>query len=95
MDKLKIKAQVSIEFAIAFVLLALFIVLAAKMFAWFGSTLVNRHQAYENSRNTAVGGGIDLVDGVITPVEKISPPPVDFFNKTTGKKDMDLFNESK
>lgn len=84
MDNLKVKAQVSIEFAVTFVILVLFIVLAAKMFAWMNSTMVNRHTAYENSRSmTAAGAARDMV------------PPVDFFTTATGKKPMDVFNENK
>jgi uncharacterized protein (UPF0333 family) len=84
MDNLKVKAQVSIEFAITFVVLVLFVVLAAKMFAWMGSTIVNRHMAYENSRSmTSSGAAKDMV------------PPVDFFTTATGKKPLDVFNEIK
>lgn len=52
MDNTKIKAQVSIEFVVSFVLLALFAVLAAKVFIWLSSTMINRHKAYERSRST-------------------------------------------
>ena len=83
MDNPKVKAQVSIEFAVAFLILVLFTVLAVKMFTWMGSTIINRHIAYENSRNmTSAAAPRDMV------------PPVDFFNATSGKKEMDVFNET-
>jgi hypothetical protein len=84
MDNSKIKAQVSVEFAVAFVLLAIFAVLATRMFVWLGATLVSRHQAYENSRSmTHAGSPKDMV------------PPVEFYTSATGKKPMDIFNETK
>jgi len=83
MDNPKVKAQVSIEFAVAFVMLVLFVVLATKMFTWMGGTIVKRHIAYENSRSmTSAAAPKDMV------------PPVDFFNAATGKKPMDVFNET-
>jgi len=83
MDNSKVKGQVSIEFAITFVILVLFIVLAAKMFTWMGGRIVNRHIAYENSRSmTSAAAPIDMV------------PPIDFFTAATGEIPLDVFNET-
>jgi len=85
MDNPKVKAQVSIEFVISFVLLALFAVLVAKVFVWFESTTVNRHRAYESTRSTRNAGSSSMDAGV------------DFFNSTSTfrKRPMNLFNETK
>lgn len=54
--KKKISAQVSLEFTMAFVALLIFLSAAAKIFVWFGNSIVQRHQGYEISR-TAAGVG--------------------------------------
>jgi hypothetical protein len=79
MDHPKIKAQVSVEFVISFVLLALFAVLAAKVFIWLENTTVNRHINYERTRSVGSSNCIK----------------VDFFNSTSGKRPLNLFNETK
>lgn len=47
------KAQASIEFSLAFVIAILFLVLTARVFVWFGGTLLRRQIAYENTRVVA------------------------------------------
>lgn len=89
MDNPKVKAQASIEFVISFVLLALFVVLAAKVFAWFESTTVNRHKAYERTRSTMYEGPVIIIPGCVTMDAR-----VDFFRNTTGKRPMNIFNET-
>ena len=44
------RAQVAIEFTIALFCLFIFLVATAKMFVWFGSSIVQRHKAYEATR---------------------------------------------
>ncbi len=46
----KIKAQVSLEFTAAFIVLLIFLIAATKLFVWFGNNIVNRHKAYEETR---------------------------------------------
>jgi uncharacterized protein (UPF0333 family) len=87
MDNPKIKAQVSIEFVISFVLLVLFAVLASRVFIWLGNTLVNRHIAYERTRSTAAPA--------VTNSSPTNEAKIDFFNNTTGKRPLDLFNATK
>ena len=75
----KIKAQVSLEFVATFVMLVVFVVLVAKIFAWFQARIVNRHHAYEVTRSMG-------------PSEAASR--VDFFNQGNGKRPLDVFNEN-
>ena len=49
----KISAQVIIEFVSAFIILLIFLVATAKIFVWFCGTIVERHEAFENSRTEA------------------------------------------
>jgi hypothetical protein len=79
MDNPKIKAQVSLEFVISFVLLVLFAVLAAKVFIWVENTMVNRHINYEKTRSVGASNCVK----------------VDFFNETSGKRPMNILNETK
>jgi len=90
MDNPKVKAQVSIEFAVSFVLLVLFVVLVAKMFVWLGSTMVNRHKAYEKTRSMTPG----KPEITTFPVVYTHPVKVDFFNNASGKRPMNIFNET-
>jgi hypothetical protein len=62
MDNFKIKAQVNIEFAAAFVVLAIFVVAATKIFVWLGTTMVNRNKAYEDTRSITTPGKAPAVD---------------------------------
>jgi len=48
-----LKAQAAIEFSLAFICLAIFLVATAKIFIWFGNNIVNRHVAYEATRVAA------------------------------------------
>ncbi len=75
----KLKAQVSLEFAATFVMLVLFVVLVAKMFAWFQGRIVDRHQAYEVTRSMGPGDASGRVE---------------FFNEGNGKRPLDVFNEN-
>ncbi|MCX5707806.1 MAG: hypothetical protein NTY14_02305 [Candidatus Omnitrophica bacterium] len=78
-SKVRLKAQVSLEFVITFVMLVLFVVLATKMFVWFGARIVNRHNAYETTRNMNTG---------------TAATGVDFFNQGNGNTPMNIFHES-
>ncbi|MDD5080346.1 MAG: hypothetical protein PHH68_08535 [Candidatus Omnitrophica bacterium] len=75
MDNFRLKAQVNIEFAVAFVVLAIFVVAAAKIFAWLGATMVNRNQAYEDTRSITNG----------------KAPAVDFYNQTDDANKLKIF----
>ena len=81
MDNSKVKAQVSLEFVVTFVMLVLFVVLVAKIFAWFGARIVSRQQAYELTR---------------TPAGRVSTTAstVNFFAGHPGNVPMDVFNEN-
>ena len=62
MDNGKIKindrAQVSLEFAAAFVVLVFLLAATTKIFVWFGNNIVQRHKDYENTRRDAGNGTI-------------------------------------
>lgn len=75
----KLKAQVSLEFVVTFVMLVLFVVLVAKMFTWFGARMVSRHQAYEVTRSMGPGDASGRVE---------------FFDEGGGKRPLDVFNEN-
>lgn len=84
MENKQIKAQVIIEFALAFMLTILFIFLTAKVLAWMGGSIIKRHKAYEDTR-TIVGCPGNQTDCVMN----ISGD--DFYNETQNK--MDLFKK--
>lgn len=44
------QGQASIEFSLAFIIALLFLVLTARVFVWFGGSMLRRQIAYENSR---------------------------------------------
>ncbi|MFH1191176.1 MAG: hypothetical protein V1670_03160 [Candidatus Omnitrophota bacterium] len=44
-------AQVSLEFAVAFVVLVIFLLATTKIFVWFGNSIVDRNKAYEETRS--------------------------------------------
>ena len=46
----KTSAQVVLEFVSAFIVLVIFLVATVKIFAWFCSNIVERHEAFENTR---------------------------------------------
>lgn len=50
------KAQVIIEFTLAFFCLILFLLATARLFAWFGGSIVRRHRAYQQTRTLAGNG---------------------------------------
>jgi uncharacterized protein (UPF0333 family) len=77
--KAKLKAQVSLEFVITFVMVVLFAVLVTKMFAWFGTRMVNRQKAYEDTRTMRTSDARTRAE---------------FFTESTGKNNMDIFNEN-
>lgn len=52
----KIKAQVTIEFTVALFCLLILLVGTTKMFVWFGNSIVERHKAYEATRQAAATG---------------------------------------
>ena len=74
MDNSKIKAQVSLEFAVTFVMIVLFVVLIAKIFAWMGQTMIDRHKAYEGTRTMNTGTAK-------TGVDFYTKKPLDVFNQ--------------
>lgn len=49
----KIKAQVSLEFTAAFIILLIFLIATTKLFVWFGNNIVERHKKYEKTRRAA------------------------------------------
>lgn len=71
----KIKAQVVIEFTLAFVILVVFLIATTRVFVWLANDTVNRHKAYEATRSASTS----------------QPPAVDFYNNATGKKPLDIF----
>ncbi len=81
-NKLK-KAQVTIEFALAFMLTILFVVLTAKVLAWMGGSIIKRHKAYENSR-TIVGCPGNQANCTMNLTDK-------FYDESANK--MDLFKK--
>ena len=50
------RAQVTIEFTIALFCLLIFLVATTKIFVWFGSNIVQRHKAFEDTRTEAGTG---------------------------------------
>jgi hypothetical protein len=60
LDGVKIKGQATIEYALAFTITMLFLVLVVKMFAWFCGTTVRRHEAFEQTRNATAGGAVQV-----------------------------------
>lgn len=54
--KYNFKAQVAIEFALAFICLAIFLVATSRVFIWCGNNMVRRNNAFEQSR-VAAGTG--------------------------------------
>jgi hypothetical protein len=81
--KAKLKAQVSLEFVITFVMLVLFVVLVAKIFAYFGNRIVSRQQAYELTRSAA--GNV---------AGSSSGSQINFFTGRPGNVSMDVFHEN-
>jgi len=62
MDRAKIRGQVHLEFALTFPLLILFILLAVKVFVWFGSSFVKRNTAYQQSRTATAAPTVNFYD---------------------------------
>lgn len=64
--KINDSGQVALEFTTAFICLILFLVATTQIFVWFGSTIVNRHKAYEQTRiyagNPASWSEFDNID---------------------------------
>lgn len=78
--KMKINdiAQVALEFVVGFVCTILFLALTVQIFVWFGSNIVKRNKAYEDSRSGQVMTGIGTL-----PV-----PPTDFYNQSQHQLDI-------
>lgn len=55
----RIKAQVSLEFSAAFIVLLILLMAATKLFVWFGNNIVERHKAYEGNRTAAGFNGTE------------------------------------
>ena len=106
----KQKAQVIIEYTLAFLVLMVFLLATTKVFVWLGDNIVNRHKAYEDTRTAVAPGGGGTGSptgggggfgggggwggggaGGVSGQGVAQPPAVDFYNNTTGKKDMDIF----
>jgi len=49
----QIKSQVTIEFTIAFFCLLIFLLATARIFAWFGNNIIQRHKSFEETRTRA------------------------------------------
>ncbi len=64
-EKMREKAQSSIEFSIAFVVAILFLILTCNLFVWFNHCLVGRQVAYEETRVVAASP---------VPLESTDPP---------------------
>ncbi len=79
----RIKAQVSLEFTAAFIVLLIFLIAATKLFVWFGSNIVNRHRAYEKGRTILRKEfpGHNLDGQEIKEYEPIMPK-VDFYDQS-------------
>lgn len=54
--KSKIRAQVFIEFSLAFICAIIFLFGVTQLMVWFGGNLVRRYRAYDDTR-TAAGTG--------------------------------------
>lgn len=57
-ERNKTRGQVSIEFALAFVMTMVFFVLVVKLFGWFCGDIVSRQQKFEGSRSTSGGASV-------------------------------------
>jgi len=60
MDRAKIRGQVHLEFALTFPLLILFLILTVKVFVWFGSSIVKRNAAYQQSRTATAAPAVNF-----------------------------------
>jgi len=85
MANFKLKAQVMIEFALAFMIIILFVFLTAKVFNWMGGSIIKRHKAYEDTRTIS---GCNATD-----TECDMNIKVDFYNESTDANKMDLFDK--
>lgn len=81
----RIKTQVIIEFVSAFIILLIFLVATAKIFAWFCGTVLERHEAFESSRTDA--GKVD-VDATGATIEKDRGS---FYDESSNP--LNIFNE--
>lgn len=62
--KIKIKAQVSLEFSAAFIALLILLVATTKLFVWFGNNIVERHKDYERTRTAAGVSGTEAGNNI-------------------------------
>jgi len=85
---IKIKAQASIEFVIAFVTIVVFLVCAVKLFEHFAKDLVARQGAYERTRDFTYSAWPTYTDGTTGPITGYtSYPSKDFY----GSRRLDMF----
>jgi hypothetical protein len=89
--KITRKAQVSIDFALAFIVALLFLVLVTRLFVWFCSTIVNRHVAFEQTRNATVITGVIITTPTGPHLGDPLPPPVNFYNQSTAGNKLKIF----
>jgi len=76
--KSKVKAQVFIEFSLAFICAIIFLFGVTQMMVWFGGNLVRRYRAYDDTREAAG-------DGATTAAQ------VDFYDQSTNP--MKIFQD--
>ncbi len=86
------KGQATIEFALAFIITLLFLVLTCRVFVWFGGNLLRRQVAYDKSRVEA-GGGLTTgwwwwkkPAGTRGELDFYQAPKLDLFGKDVFKK---------
>ncbi len=75
------RAQATIEFSLAFMLILLFLVLTARLFVWFNGGMLRRQLAYEESRVLA---GTSNVEGG-------EPGKEDFYTRNLDILDKAVF----
>lgn len=73
----RIKAQVSLEFTAAFIVLLILLIATTKLFVWFGSNIVERHKDYEKTRTAAGFNGTEAENNI--PFYKQSKHPLKIF----------------
>ncbi len=78
------RAQVALEFTIAFICTMLFLIGTVQLFVWFGNTIVNRNRAYEKTRPAQW-------QQFTLPGETVNPVIVDFYNQSDYP--LDIFHK--
>lgn len=94
----KLNGQVSIEFALAFTVAILFLVLVARLFVWFCGSVVKRQEAFEESRNCTYATSFLTAPGSPVPDYYTNstgafllPPRGGFYNQSSQENKLDLF----